>query len=76
MVVESSSTFVGIEGLVVGESKKMVTFLCKDKEKIKRIPKLGNVFLFQLDDKHAIRIEGKALIGRPEQRLKKRMKKW
>lgn len=63
----------GIVGKVVDET--MNTLLIKAGE-FKRIPKKNTVFKFKLNSE-AVKVEGEALISRPEDRIKKSKKrKW
>ena len=66
--------FVGIEGKVVDETKNTITIEKNDnKEKI--IPKGVATFHFNLPDGNIIEIEGKIIIARPEDRIKKKFRK-
>jgi ribonuclease P protein subunit POP4 len=73
-VVKDSNPFnVNIRGKVIDESRN--TLVIKHKKK-QRIAKKNAVFKFKLDGE-SVKIEGKALIGRPEDRVKKQTrKKW
>ena len=64
---------VGIEGKVIDETMKMVKI--GTGEGIKVIPKKGTVFRVRLGPQNAD-IEGDYLIGRPEDRIKKKISKW
>lgn len=57
-----------IEGKIIDETKNMLIIECK--EKIKKAIKKGNDFEFELDGQK-LKIEGKMLVGRPEERIKK-----
>jgi ribonuclease P protein subunit POP4 len=61
------------EGIIINETQNM--FIIKDEQTntLKRIPKNGNLFNFYLDDK-IIEVNGKILIGRPEDRIKMKRK--
>ncbi len=65
--------YVGIGGKVVGESKNTFTF--QSEGKAKRVIKESAVFNFKFDDGTTVQIDGKLLVGRPEDRLKKTMKR-
>ena len=61
------------EGIIVNETQNM--FIIKDEKtnSLKNIPKKGNLFNFYLEDK-IIEVNGKILIGRPEDRIKMKRK--
>ena len=66
--------YVGIEGLVVDESMK--TFKVMDDEgKMKIIPKDCCTFRFKLHSGIIVEVEGSYLVGRPEDRAKRVIKK-
>ena len=67
------SNYVGISGKIVNESKNTLTFCKLGKEK--KIIKEAAVFRFQLLDGTVVEIDGKLLVGRPEDRLKKNIKR-
>lgn len=75
-VVKSSHTgFIGIRGLVVDETKK--TIKIEDQggsEKI--IPKNVATFKFTLPDGAVVEIEGRIIVARPEDRIKKKFRKY
>jgi len=81
-VVDSSNqSLIGISGIVIDETKK--TFLVETKEnnglscnpKEKLIQKDVSIFQFKVPDGEIVEIEGKILLNRPEDRIKKRYKK-
>lgn len=61
----------GCEGKVIDETKNMFVI---ENGKIKKIPKKGTIFTFNVKTKKMV-MEGDLLLGRPEQRLKKKVKK-
>ena len=63
-----NKSLVGLSGKVIDETKNM--FVIKTKEGTKKIIKDQSTFIFSLNGKK-IEIEGKILVGRPEQRIKK-----
>jgi ribonuclease P protein subunit POP4 len=67
------SGYVGIKGEVVDESKN--TFTIMQAGKAKSIVKEAAVFQFGFSDGTVVEIEGKLLVGRPEDRLKKSIKR-
>ncbi len=70
-VVESTNAdVVGIKGKVIDETRNTLTILCDDKQKV--VIKETAVFEFVMPDAVVIEIDGKLLMGRPEDRIKKR----
>jgi len=75
-VVESNNKFLkGISGTVVYETMKMI-FIRTKSGAIKKVPKSICVFRFTLPDGTVLRVNGEVLYGRPEDRIKKRLKYW
>ena len=70
-VVKSlNPNLVGISGKVVDETRNTFTILQNDERKV--VVKDTSVFDFVLPDGTVVEIDGKVVIGRPEERLKKR----
>ena len=67
------SDYIGISGQIVNESKNTLTFSKFGKEK--KVVKEAAIFRFQLSDGTIVEIDGKLLVGRPEDRLKKNIKR-
>jgi ribonuclease P protein subunit POP4 len=65
--------YVGLGGKVVGETKNTFTFL--QQGQAKSIIKEFSVFNFTFDDGTVVDIDGKLLVGRSEDRLKKSIKR-
>jgi ribonuclease P protein subunit POP4 len=65
--------YVGISGKVLGETKN--TFSISQKENIKTVVKNQAVFQFEFSDGTVVEIDGKLLVGKPEDRLKKTLKR-
>jgi len=63
---------VGIRGRIVDETKNMIKILTERGEK--KIPKAECTFRIKLDDVY-VDIDGKILVARPEERIKKRYRK-
>jgi len=62
-------------GEIVGETKNMIRVLRED-GKIVMLPKNAYLFEFTLPSGERVLVEGHTLIGRPEERLKKRVRRW
>lgn len=65
--------YVGIHGEVIDETKN--TFTIMHKGKAKSVIKNSAVFNFKFSDGTIVEIDGKLLVGRPEDRLKKTVKR-
>ncbi len=76
VLVEKSANkaLENLNGTVVDETRQMLTIKTSGGEK--RIPKDVCVFIFKLPDGKKVRIEGQILVSRPEDRIKKKLKKW
>ena len=66
--------YLGLSGRVIGETKNTFTLDSED-DKPKSIIKGSSVFNFTFNDGTTVEIDGKLLIGRPEDRLKKSIKR-
>jgi len=65
--------YVGIKGLVVDETKNTITILQGGRKKM--VVKEVSTFRFKLPDGTIVEVEGKMLVGRPEDRVKRRITK-
>jgi ribonuclease P protein subunit POP4 len=65
--------YIGLTGKVIGETRNTFTLL--DEGKAKNIVKEFSVFNFTFNDGTVVDIDGKLLVGRPEDRLKKTIKR-
>ena len=75
IVQSSNSQYLNMIGKVIDETKK--TLIIKINQKEKQIPKKNSVFLFQLSKNRAVEVKGDLLLGRPEERIKKKITyKW
>ena len=74
-VVESSNSFlIGISGKIIDERKKTISVETETDE-IKIIPKDVSIFQLFLPNGELVEIDGKILVSRPEDRIKKKYKK-
>lgn len=86
--IEESSdpTLEKLSGVVVDESYNMLKIEVKEtkgvkkrgkkKPKEKSIPKRNSIFIFTLPNGVKVRIDGELLVGRPEDRIKKKFERW
>jgi ribonuclease P protein subunit POP4 len=65
--------YIGISGKVTDETKNTFTILHKGKAK--NVIKNSAIFNFKFSDGTIVEIDGKLLVGRPEDRLKKTVKR-
>lgn len=71
VVRSSHKDYVGIEGLVVMESRNMIVLATRTSA-TKRIPKKAVVLELDIPENGKIQIAGADIVGRPENRIKKR----
>ena len=64
----------GIRGEIVDESKNMVILVKKGKKV--RVPKSIATFRLKVSGGAIVDVEGSHLVGRPENRLKTRVRRW
>lgn len=69
----SSPSCIGIAGKVMDETRNTFTLLHEGKGRT--IIKDSTVFHFSFPDGTVVEIDGKLLVGRPEDRLKKRLRR-
>jgi len=65
--------YVGISGKIIDETRNTVTILHEEKRKI--IIKDSAIFHFKFSDGTIVEIDGKLLVGKPEDRLKRRVRR-
>ena len=65
--------YVGVGGKIVGETRN--TFIFINEGKRRSVIKESAVFNFKFDDGTIVQIDGRLLVGRPEDRLKKSIKR-
>ncbi|MEM5829622.1 MAG: ribonuclease P protein subunit [Candidatus Aenigmatarchaeota archaeon] len=65
----------GLKGKIIDETYK--TFKIETEEgREKIIPKANSVFIFTLPSGEKVEVEGKILVARPEDRIKKKFMRW
>jgi ribonuclease P protein subunit POP4 len=75
-------TVRGLAGRVVDESYGMLVIEQDDGKnglKIsgeKSVPKRDSIFIFDLPNRTKVSVEGSLLVGRPEDRIRKKLRKW
>ena len=74
-IIESDNPrHIGIKGKIVDETKQ--TLIISQEERDKVIAKKGTIFKVWLPERTIVGVNGKYLIGRPEDRVKKRRRLW
>lgn len=73
VVKANNASCVSISGTVVNETRNTLVMRHANENKV--IIKETSVFKFILQDGTAVEIEGRAILGRPEDRVKKRLKR-
>lgn len=73
VIASSDPSQVCNEGKIIDETRKM--FIIKRGNRTIKVPKSVAVFDFTLPDSTVVRVDGKILIGRPEERLKKSLRR-
>lgn len=66
--------FIGISGTLIDESRNMFKLKCKD-NLIRMVPKEVCVFKFELPDGDSVKVDGRMLNGRAEERIKMKRRK-
>jgi ribonuclease P protein subunit POP4 len=74
VVASSDPSLVCRRGVVVDESKEMIHL--NTPRGLVRVAKQTCVFDVRLPDGTVVRVDGHNLRGRPEERLKKRLRRW
>jgi len=65
---------IGLKGRVVEETYSTLTIETDKGEK--KLPKDIAIFIFKLPNGTKVQVDGKVLIGRPEDRIKKKLPRW
>ncbi len=70
VVFSPDPTQIGISGKVIDETANLLIIKTKN-GRVKRIPKKGRVFEFFIRESKVVKLSGKDILGRPEERVKK-----
>ena len=73
VVKSSNSHYIGISGKVVDETRNVLVLLHQNEKK--SIIKNVTVFDFTMPDGTVVEIDGTVIVGRPEDRIKKRLRR-
>ena len=67
-------TLKNLKGRIIDETYNTFKIEVRGKEKI--IPKRNCIFIFILPNKTKVQVDGKLLMARPEDRIKKKFPRW
>ena len=70
----TNKSVVGMEGAVVDETRQTLTIQTAKGDR--KVAKDVCTFVFTLPDKKKVKVDGCLLVSRPEDRIKKKFKKW
>jgi len=70
----SNSSLVGTRGRIIDETRNTIKF--NTRKGVKVIPKEVAVFRFDLSNGSTVEVEGPKLVGRPENRMKAKGRRW
>jgi ribonuclease P protein subunit POP4 len=73
VVKSSNADCVGISGTVIDETRNTLSIRQNDADKM--VVKDSSVFHFTMPDGTIVEVDGKVILGRPEDRLKKKIKR-
>ncbi|MCD6563600.1 MAG: ribonuclease P protein component 1 [Thermoproteales archaeon] len=74
IIDSSNKSQIGISGRVIDETANMLV-IESDKGR-KMVSKKDVVIVFYLPTGEKVKVEGKVIVGRPEERLKKKFRRW
>jgi len=66
--------YIGLNGKILNETKSML--FIKTKKGLRKVPKKNSVFIFMLPNGKKVKVDGKRICYRPEDRIKLKVKKW
>lgn len=73
----SDPTHAKISGRVIDETYNTLKIeTAKKPAREKTIPKRNSIFIFTLPNKTKVQVDGRLLVGRPEDRIKKKFARW
>jgi ribonuclease P protein subunit POP4 len=74
VVKSTNPSQVGLSGRVVDESRNILSI--ETAKGVRNLPKADCTFSFRIPSGEWVRVEGKLLLARPEDRPKKKLRKW
>lgn len=76
IVKSSDPTHAKISGKVIDETYNTLKIETAKAAREKTIPKRNSIFIFTLPNKTKVQVDGRLLVGRPEDRIKKKFPRW
>ncbi len=73
VIRSSHKGYIGISGEVVDETRNTIVILHKGEKKV--VVKEVATFHFTMPNSTVVEVDGRAIVGRPEDRLKRRVKR-
>lgn len=73
VVKSRQPSYINVSGMVIDETKETLTI--DDGSKRRVIIKRGTTFHVNLSDGTVVEVDGEAIVGRPEDRVKKRLRR-
>jgi len=73
VVKSTNPSYLGVSGKVIGETRNTLVIRHKNEDKI--VVKNVAVFHFTMPDGTIVEVDGNIILGRPEDRLKKRIRR-
>ncbi|MBR9682322.1 MAG: ribonuclease P protein component 1 [Candidatus Aenigmarchaeota archaeon] len=70
----TNKTSIGTKGNVINETKKLLVIRTRKGDK--KVQKSNSKFIFTLPNGKKVKVDGKRIDMRPEERIKARVKKW
>jgi ribonuclease P protein subunit POP4 len=74
VIKSTNPSQVGLSGRVVDESRNILSI--ETTKGVKNLPKAECTFSFHIPSGEWVRVDGKLLLARPEDRPKKKLRKW
>ena len=74
IVANANKSLVGVSGRIVDETRNMLVIEKADGEEVS-VPKETGIFSLEVG-RAWVKVDGRVLVGRPEDRIKKKFRKW
>ncbi len=74
VVGSPNGSLIGLEGRIIDETKRTLVLSVDGKRKV--VPKDVAILRLKLPDGRLVEVDGKRLLGRPEDRIKLRVSRW
>lgn len=69
----TSNSVLGLSGKIIDESRNML--MIETTNGVKKLPKSSSTFKFALPSGENVTVDGRLLVSRPEDRIKKRLRR-